>query len=241
MRPSGISCAGLHAGYALATMAVKGYAAEETRRAYQHIEDAPQTNPADHWGRLDGQWANHMFRGELRDAQAIAEKFLGEAEAAQHPLAAASARRLLGVVKTFMGEFLEAKAQLEQSLSAYSPDWTDATQPHADFLCDTWSASGYAGWHLGEVNLAANFIERAIERGRAIEHRLSQAVAMGNKLWLAAMGGRADAAYALGRELGEFASATASPPLLRSRGFAGVGLRLVSPAPPRASLTCVLR
>ena len=197
----------IQTGYAQAMLAVKGYAAEQTQRANERIRGAASAvRGPEHWTRLDIEWAVQTFAGRLREAQSIAENFLREAETAGDRAAAWDAKRLLGFVKVFMGEFVVGRELLDGVLASITEEQASALSlTHVDFLCDTWAISAHISFALGEMDDWARSLALAIARAKSIGHTLSLAVAMGARVLSLSAQGRAEAAHAQGAELNELA------------------------------------
>ncbi len=73
----------LHAGYALAAMMTKGFAAEETKAALARAASASEAaRTPEYWTVFYGRINADMMRGDHHSARAGVEAFLTEAEAA---------------------------------------------------------------------------------------------------------------------------------------------------------------
>ena len=103
-------------------VAVKGgWAAPEVERAYtrarelcERLGDPPEFFPA-----LNGLWAMHAIRGELRKAYALAEQLLWRAQVTNDPALLMYAQYALGFTSFCMGEFLPAREHLEMTITLY--------------------------------------------------------------------------------------------------------------------------
>ena len=180
----------LRTGYAQAIMAVKGYAATETRVAYERVRGQAADLSPDHWANLNGEWASLLFQADLAGAANIARTFVRDAEAAGLAVEAATGKRLLGLALVSMGDVLKGSATLEEAVSAYSDEWPPSSPAYGDFLCDTWSLSAIPLWQMGQVDLAAERLRQSIARATEIGHGLSLATALGNRLQFRAMTNR---------------------------------------------------
>jgi predicted ATPase len=155
-------------------MWTKGFAAEETEAAFARVSDlAGRTENAP--ARFVAYYARclrSIMRGEYRQAREIAETFLHDAELDARATEAGVARRMLGFVLLNQGDLKEARSILERALDDCIPE-RDAG---AQFLFSTdteVSAAGYLAlveWHLGEVESARHFIDRAIRRSDELGH-----------------------------------------------------------------------
>src|SRR4029077_6816189 len=106
-----------------ALIAVKGWAASETERAYtrarelcDRLGDSPELFPA-----LFGMWAIYLDRGEFRTAYELAEQLL-RAQSAHDPALLAYARLARGATSYWMGMFLPAREYLESAITLYDPE-----------------------------------------------------------------------------------------------------------------------
>ena len=102
-----------------ALMATKGYAAPEVERAYararelcQQVEDTP-----DLFRVLMGLHIFYRQRAELHTSHEVGTQLLTLAESAQDPQFLLVARQALGTTLYFLGEFVEARAHLEQGVA----------------------------------------------------------------------------------------------------------------------------
>ena len=167
----------LQRAYGQALFWGKGFAAEETRTALARVgelESAAEKTP----GRFVAYFAQCMSsftRGEIRAARETAETFLKEAEAEGRTIEAGVARRTLGLVLLFQGNFGAARTILARVLNDYNPaqdaDGPDAEVGAAAFLALT-------EWHLGEFERARQLINRATRRANEKAHILTVANAL---------------------------------------------------------------
>ena len=161
----------LHAGYALATMMTKGFAADETKAALARAETAAGTaRTPQYWTLLYGRISAAMAAGDLRAARAGAEAFLAEAETLGLAGHAAFARRSLGFQKLVAGDFPGAAADLRRALAE-----TDARRDAPlsdlfglDVVATAMGARAHAIWYLGEFDEAARLIEAALAHAKEI-------------------------------------------------------------------------
>ena len=162
----------LQRSYGQAVFWGKGFAAEETRIALARVGpfvDAVEKTSA----RLSAYFAHCMSsltRGEICLARETAETFLKEAEAEGRTIEAGVARRILGLIILFQGDFRAARIILARVLRdhdlAQDPDGRDAEVGAAAFLALT-------EWHLGEVDRARRLINRATRRANEMAHVLT--------------------------------------------------------------------
>jgi class 3 adenylate cyclase/predicted ATPase len=106
-----------------ALIAAKGYAAEETGRAFARarmlaaeMEDGPQLFPV-----LFGQSLFRLLRGELDVAREVAQEMLGLAERQQDTASLVVAHRALGTNLFWLGQPTLARAHIDQALALFDP------------------------------------------------------------------------------------------------------------------------
>jgi class 3 adenylate cyclase/predicted ATPase len=106
-----------------ALIAAKGYAADETGRAFARartlaaeVEDGPQLFPV-----LFGQILFRLLRGELDVAREVAQEMLGLAERQQDPASLVVAHRALGTNLFWLGEPVRARMHIDQALALFDP------------------------------------------------------------------------------------------------------------------------
>jgi hypothetical protein len=102
--------------------ALKGFGADETGKTFTRARDL--------WDRLDrppeyllrvarGQWAFHLIRSELLEAQSLAEDLLEFNRAHGDTDGLIIGYQALGVTHMWRGELLSARASLEEMISLY--------------------------------------------------------------------------------------------------------------------------
>jgi class 3 adenylate cyclase/predicted ATPase len=111
------------AAFGTALLAMKGYGAEETGRAFgrarelcEELGDAPQLFPA-----LYGEWAYQLVRGRFPVAQEFARQFLDRATTRQESGALVVGHRIVGLSAFMLGDFSQAEAHYEQHFARYDP------------------------------------------------------------------------------------------------------------------------
>ena len=113
----------LQTDYGQAVMWSKGFAAEETRAAFDRAADLA-TRSEDFLARFwaaHGQWTLAIVRSELKSGQQLATAFLRQAEEAGRVTEAGVARRGLALMSYFVGDFAEARTHCERALEAGDP------------------------------------------------------------------------------------------------------------------------
>ena len=169
----------LQTDYGQAVMWSRGYAAEETEAAFARARELAggAEGAAERFVASYAQWVRSYLRGELRQARAIAETFLREAEQGGYATEACAARRCLGTTCLYLGDLLDSRDHLERALADYRPDrdaqarfhlGTDAGVTAAAYLAS-------ASWHLGEVKRARRLAEQAVQSAAELGHIQSSA------------------------------------------------------------------
>ena len=104
----------LQTSYGQAMMWSKGFGAEETKAAFTRARElaAGAGSDAERFDINYGLWVGSLLHGELALARQTAEIMLREAENDGRAIEAQAARRMLGAVRYFQGDFTEAEASL---------------------------------------------------------------------------------------------------------------------------------
>ena len=112
---------GLQTAYSQAVLWSKGWAASETKTAFERISDLAlgAERPGERFPTLYGRSLWSLLRGDVRAARETAEEFLREAEAEGRPADTGVAHRVLGLACTFQGDLAEARRHLELALEGY--------------------------------------------------------------------------------------------------------------------------
>jgi predicted ATPase len=165
-----------------ALIAVKGWAAAETERAYvrarqlcDRLGNSPELFPV-----LFGLWASYLVRGELRMASELAEQLLRLADSANDPALRLYAQTALGHTSFWMAEFFPAREYLESAISIYEPE---RHRPLAlRYLgVDAWvyclSGAALTLWELGYPAQALKQGNEGIALAQRLSHPQSLALA----------------------------------------------------------------
>ena len=164
-----------------ALLAVKGWAAPETERAYtrarelcDRLGDAPELAPA-----LFGMYAMCLVRGEVSSAIALAEQLMQRADVVEDSGLALYARIARGVASYFMGDFPSALKDLEASLSIYDPERHRTLILRYGFDASVWCLCYTAAtqWRLGYPDQALKRIDDALASAKKSSHPLNLAQA----------------------------------------------------------------
>src|SRR5713101_6882582 len=145
----------LQIALAASLQATKGPSVPEVEHAYtraralcQQGEETPQL-----FSVLRGMWVLHHVRAELPKARELGEQLLGIAERVQDPALLLEAHRALGSTLLWQGEFLLARAHLEQSCTLYDPQHHRSlallhggADPGVSCFCDAARALWFRGY-----------------------------------------------------------------------------------------------
>ena len=156
--------------YAQAVGWSKGFAAEETKAAFERaIENARADSATGRFLQYNARWVRSYVRGEFRSARDTAEDFLRDAESASRATEACVARRVLGLTCLFQGEYRRAERHLERAITDTGADRD--RQSRDLFNVETRAAAttylALIVWHLGDVERAGLLIDKGV--GYALE------------------------------------------------------------------------
>ena len=168
----------LQAGYSEAVMYHKGFSAEETRVAWARAAElgANRDDFSERSSVRHGQWTLAIVRGELHAAQELASTFLREAEDAGRPVEAGVARRSLGIICYYLGDFLNARIHCERALNEcrHERDLEARERFSDDTGAVAMSILAITTWQLGEVERANELINMANHRAAELGHAPSK-------------------------------------------------------------------
>ena len=101
----------------------RGYVADEARAAFIRARELATAidDLNEQFTVYFGLWTGNLLRGELGLAREIAETFLREAERGAGTMECEAGRCLVGLTCLFQGDFVEAQANLVETLSIYDP------------------------------------------------------------------------------------------------------------------------
>ena len=164
----------MQADYSEAVMYYKGFSAEETRAAWARAAElgANRDDFSEHSTVRHGQWTLAIVRGELHAAQELASTFLREAEDAGRPVEAGVARRSLGIICYYSGDFLNARIHCERALDEcrHERDLEARERFSDDTGAVAMSILAITSWQLGEVERANELINVANHRAAELGH-----------------------------------------------------------------------
>ena len=121
---------GLQTSYARAVMYSKGYAADETKAAFERADDVAVRADltGERFPALYGQIMLRLFRGDALTARDLAERFLREAEAEGRISEICVGHRLLGMACLWLGDLAGAQTQFDQALTKYDGERDSAVR-----------------------------------------------------------------------------------------------------------------
>ena len=164
----------LQTAYAQALLWSKGFAADETRAAFERTGDLATRAelPAERFPALFGQYLSSLLHGDIRAARQIAGRFLQEAEADGRAAEAGVGHRIVGLASTFLGDLASARDNLEAALNTYDRERDSGVREK--FALDTGIAAraylGLASWLAGDLQRANQLIEEALSLGSDSGH-----------------------------------------------------------------------
>ena len=164
----------LQTDYAQALVWSKGFAADETRAAFERTGDLATGAelPAERFPALFGQYLWSLLHGDIRSARQIAGRFLREAEAQGRLAEAGVGHRIVGLTSAFLGDLVEARRHLEVALRTYDRERDSEVKER--FALDTGVAArvylALASWLAGDLQRASQLIEEAMGLGGDLGH-----------------------------------------------------------------------
>jgi predicted ATPase len=164
----------LQSNYAQAVLWSKGFAAEETRSAFERTGDLATRAelPAERFPTLFGQYLWSLLHGDIRSARQVAERFLEEAKAQRLPTETGVGHRLLRLTCTNCGHLAEARKQLELAIEGYVRERDGEASQR--FALDTGIAAriylALASWLVADFQRATQLIEEALGLGGDTGH-----------------------------------------------------------------------
>ena len=159
--------------YAQAVLWSKGYAADETKAAFERTSAlaARAELPAEGFSALYGRFLWSWSRGEFRVARDTAERFLREAEAEGRIAEARVAHLALGVACMQLGDLREARTQLELALSCFEEPGSELRERFGlDGGASARALLAFTVWLSGDPPRARELIEEATRLAGELGH-----------------------------------------------------------------------
>ena len=171
----------LQTTYGYALLHGRGHASLETRAAFTRacelaagVEDA-----AERFSAYYGLWSDSFVRAELSSMRGASEALLSDAQHWPRSLEAAVAHRIVGTTLWFQGEYVGARAELEQALAAYDPERDRHLSSR--FAYDVGVQAGVVLalvlWALGQINQSGSAIQDVLSLAAQARHSPSLAFA----------------------------------------------------------------
>src|SRR5216683_2853759 len=163
-----------------ALMAVKGYAAPETERAYTRARELCERagDRTELFPVLFGMWVVNLVRGELRTAHELAERLLRLAHSAHDRALLMRAHVALGETSYYMGELPLAREHLEIGISLYDREHHGPLALRYggfDAGVNCLGHSAWTLWHLGYLDQALKRGNEALALAQGLSHPFSLA------------------------------------------------------------------
>ena len=171
--------------YAQAVLWSKGYAADETKAAFERISAlaARAELPAERFSALYGRFLWSWFRGEFRAARDIAERFLREAEAEGRIAEVRVAHIEVGLAYMQLGNLREARTQLELALGRIEEPGSEIRDKYGlDAGAGARAYLAHALWLSGDLPRARELIEEATRLAGELGHPPTTAAVLIYKL-----------------------------------------------------------
>ena len=163
----------LQSDYAHAVLWSKGYAADETKAAFERTSAlaARAELPAEQLSAIYGQFVWSWARGEFRAARDIAERFLREAEAEGRIAEAGVVQIGLGAARLQLGDLREARTQLELALSRVEEPGSELSKRFGrDGGASARALLAFTMWLSGDLPRARELIDEATRLAGELGH-----------------------------------------------------------------------
>jgi predicted ATPase len=163
-----------------ALIAIKGYAAPETERAYTRARELCERvgDPPELFRALVGLWVVYSVQGELRTAYELAGQLLRRAQSAHDPALRTYAQMALGQTTFRMGELIRSREHLEMAICLYDPERYRPLGLRYGAVNSEVSSLSYAAgtlWQLGYPDQALKRLNEALTLVQALSHPQSLA------------------------------------------------------------------
>ena len=176
----------LQTSYGQAMAYSRGYAAEETKAAFERAEQLAGAidDSAQRFKTYLGRWTALVVGGEFAKARDTVEIYRREATEQGRLPDIARASHCLGATCMWQGELSGARAHLEEALRIYvSEADKDGKRGHGlDFKAAGTAKLANVCWQLGELERARELFDKAIARAVETGHSPTIADAHGHKM-----------------------------------------------------------
>ena len=158
----------LQVAYANALISGRGHGAKETTAAFARALDlaASVEDPAERFPIYYGVWVGGLVRGELSVMRDIAEAASRDAENNPGLSEACTGWRIVGVTRSYEGDFVAARASLERTLATFDPqrDRDLAFRFVQDIGVSATIQLAQTLWAQGEIHRANDLANASVER-----------------------------------------------------------------------------
>ena len=164
----------LQVAYANALISARGHGAKETTAAFARARDlaADIQDPAERFPIYYGIWVGGLVRGELSVMRDIAEAAGRDAENNPGLSEACTGWRIVGVTRSYEGDFVAARASLEKTLATFDPerDRDLAFRFAQDIGVSATIHLAYTLWAQGEIHRANDLAIASVEQADRTGH-----------------------------------------------------------------------
>ena len=164
----------LQVAYANALISGRGHGAKETTAAFARARDlaANIEDPAERFPIYYGIWVGGLVRGELSVMRDIAEAAGRDAENNPGLSEACTGWRIVGVTRSYEGDFVAARASLEKSLATFDPerDRDLAFRFAQDIGVSATIHLAKTLWAQGEIHRASDLAIASVEQADRTGH-----------------------------------------------------------------------
>ncbi|MFN3347925.1 AAA family ATPase [Pseudorhodoplanes sp.] len=171
----------LHLALGIPMIAVRGYAAEETREVFARARSlCLQLNkPGEYFQALYGLWGHAWMSGNNDQALSMAKEFLIRAEGTSDAVPLMVGHRVMGSTLLSIGEFEQSRQHLEMSIELSQRK--DRQSLYSRYMVEPQTASllllSWDLWILGYPEQALSRVSKALELSRQLDQPYSIAFA----------------------------------------------------------------
>ena len=162
-------------------IAVRGYAAEETREVFARarVLCLQLNSPGEYFQALYGLWGHSWMSGKNDEALAMANEFLSRAEASSDVVPLMVAHRVMGSTLLSVGHFGQSRQHFEQSIALSQQRGEQSL--YSRYMVEPQAASllllSWALWILGYPDQALSRVTEALDLARNLAQPYSIAFA----------------------------------------------------------------
>ena len=164
----------LQVAYANALISGRGHGAKETTAAFARARDlaANIEDPAEQFPIYYGIWVGGLVRGELSVMRDIAEAAGRDAENNPGLSEACTGWRIVGLTRSYEGDFVAARASLEKTLATFDPerDRDLAFRFAQDIGVSATIQLAQTLWAQGEIHRASDLAIAGLEQADQTGH-----------------------------------------------------------------------